>query len=177
MPGEINSHRQYTTSNFTPFHFYTPAEKADELNKSGNFIPLERSANADKNTLLVLPFNVTTDDSDNVLPDTTSTSAGSISLCMLTVFQVPNADNTATKGIARWMLIETKDISTCKIAKFENLLAAPYKLVYNGTAKLNIAFNDEPITTVAPNGLIDFAYGHAKSILPPSVYTNKIEVK
>lgn len=173
MPGEINSRRQYTTSNFTPFHFYTPAEGADKLNESGNFIPLERSANADKNTLLVLPFNLTKD-----LPDTTSTSAGSISLYMLTAFQVPNADNTATKGIARWMFIETKDIFTCKIAKFENLLAAPYKLVYNdGTAKLNIAFNDEPITTVAPNGLIDFAYGHAKSILPPSVYTNKIEVK
>lgn len=172
MPGEINSHRQYTTSNFTPFHFYTPATEAGDLNKSGNFIPLERSANADKNTLLVLPFNVTND-----LPDTTSASAGSISLYMLTAFQVPNADNTATKGIARWMLIETKDISTCKIAKFENLLAAPYKLVYNDTAKLNIAFNDEPISAVAPNGLIDFAYGHAKSILPPSVYTNKIEIK
>lgn len=172
MPGEINSHRQYTTSNFTPFHFYTPASSEDKLNESGNFIPLERSANADKNTLLVLPFNVTND-----LPDTTSASAGSISLYMLTAFQVPNADNTATEGIARWMLIETKEISTCNIAKFENLLAAPYKLVYTGDAKLNIAFNDEPISTVAPNGLIDFAYGHAKSILPPSVYTNKIEVK
>lgn len=172
MPGEINSRRQYTTSNFTPFHFYTPATEAGVLNTSGNFIPLERSANADKNTLLVLPFNITSN-----LPDTTSASAGSISLYMLTSFQVPNADATATEGIARWMLIETKDISTCKIAKFENLLAAPYKLVYNGSAKLNIAFNDEPISTVAPNGLIDFAYGHAKSILPPSVYTNKIEVK
>lgn len=173
MPGELNYHRQYTSSNFTPFYLFTPTLTEDKLEEEGDVIHLERSASADKNTILVMPF---LEADVKAIKNTPTSGSVTATLYMLHSFQLKNATTEKAERYVNWIKVgESKTINNYEIGKFENLLAAPYKLVIDSaTAVINVAFNDEPISTLLPNGRIDFVYGNDKSILPSSVYSEKI---
>lgn len=136
MPGTINHDRQYTSTYYIPFRFYSQGATTFD---NANIIDLSTSESANDNEILVLPFKAASI-ADNKYLGTTDTL--NVEVYAYIPLQTKEA-NGDIKTINTWVKIDTVTCTDGAVSSISPLYATYYKLVTDSSDYvLNVSNND-----------------------------------
>ena len=147
MPGTTNHERQYTSTYYTPFRFYSSGATTIE---NAPIIDLSQSESANNNEILVIPFKtsgITSSESTLLADNTYSASDEGVNVDIYALINLQTGKDVYSTNPEvtkpTWCHISTIVCKDGQISSLSTLFATYYKLVSSSADYvLNVSNND-----------------------------------